>query len=96
MISGYVMMELIQGCKNKIEMGKVQRELAAYRVIWPAPNYCDDALTVFTKHHLSHGAGLLDTLIGYTAISLTIPLYTFNKKHYRFIPELQAIQPYER
>lgn len=96
MLSGYVMMELIQGCKNRTEQERLQRDLTAYRVIWPAPDDCDEALVVFTKYRLSHNAGLLDTLIGQTAISLAIPLHTFNKKHYHFIPRLQTIQPYER
>jgi len=41
-------MELIQGCRNKVEQEKVQRELATYGVVWPAPADCDDALEVFT------------------------------------------------
>ena len=95
-LPGYVMMELIQGCKNKIEQEKLQRELAAYGVVWPAPDDCDEALTVFAEYRLSHNAGLLDTLIGQTSVALAAPLHTFNKKHYGFIPRLQTIQPYER
>lgn len=38
----------------------------------------------------------LDALIGQIAVALRVPLYTFNQKHYRFIPELRTIQPYEK
>jgi hypothetical protein len=95
-LPGYVVMELIQGCRNKAEQEKVQRELATYGIVWPTPADCDEALSVFTEYHLSHNAGLLDVLIGQIAVALRVPLYTFNQKHYHFIPELRTIQPYEK
>ena len=96
LLSGYVMMELIQGCRNKIEQERLQHELATYGIVWLAPVDCSKALDVFTEYHLSDNAGLLDVLIGQTAVAWSVPLYTFNQKHYRFIPELQTIQPYEK
>jgi len=96
LLPGYVVMELIQGCRNKVEQERLRRELATYGIVWPAPADCDEALDVFTEYHLSHNAGLLDVLIGQTAVALEVPLYTFNQKHYRFIPGLQTIQPYEK
>jgi len=96
LLPGYVVMELIQGCRNKVEQERLRRELATYGIVWPVPADCDEALDVFTEYHLSHNAGLLDVLIGQTAVALEVPLYTFNQKHYRFIPGLQTIQPYEK
>jgi len=96
LLPGYVVMELIQGCRNKVEQKRLQRELATYGVAWLAPADCDKALDIFTEYHLSHNAGLLDVLIGQTAVALRAPLYTFNQKHYRFVPGLQTIQPYEK
>ncbi|MDM8516302.1 PIN domain-containing protein [Desulfobacterales bacterium HSG16] len=95
-LPGYVVMELIQGCRNKVEQDRLQRELAAYGIAWPSSEDCDKALEIFTCYRLSHNAGLLDVLIGQTAVALDIPLYTFNQKHYRFIPGLQTVQPYEK
>ncbi len=95
-LPGYVVMELIQGCRNKIEQERLQQELAICGVVWPSPENCDKALEVFTQYRLSHNAGLLDVLIGQTSVALGIPLCTFNQKHYQFIPGLQTIQPYER
>jgi predicted nucleic acid-binding protein len=96
LLPGYVVMELIQGCRNKVEQERLRRELATYGIVWPTPADCDEALDIFTAYHLSHNAGLLDVLIGQTAVALGVPLYTFNQKHYRFIPRLQTIQPYEK
>lgn len=95
-VSGYVVMELIQGCRNKAEQDRVQRELATYGVVWLSPTDCDQALEVFAGYRLSHNAGLLDVLIGQTAVALGVPLHTFNERHYSFIPGVQTIQPYTK
>ena len=49
-----------------------------------------------SEYHLSHSIGLLDALIGLTAVAVNLPLYTFNQKHYSMIPNLHTIQPYEK
>lgn len=95
-LPGYVVMELIQGCRNKREQEQLQRSVALYGTIWLSPADCDRALNVFTEYRLSHNAGVLDVLIGQTAVALGTPLYTFNQKHYQFMPDLQIAQPYEK
>ncbi len=89
-------MELIQGCRNKPEQEKMERELKACNVVWPSPETCNEALSVFASSHLSHGLGLLDALIGQIAVSLDMPLYTFNQKHYAVVPRLRTVQPYNK
>lgn len=93
---GYVVMELIQGCRDKAEQEMLQPELATYGVVGPTPTDCNAGLDILAEYHLSHGAGLLDALIGQTSVALNIPLYTFNQRHYRFIPGLRTAQPYEK
>jgi len=95
-LPGFVVMELVQGCRNKEEQQHLCRAIIPYGVVWLTPDDCDRALEVFLKYRLSHGAGLLDVLIAQTAIALGVPLYTFNQKHYRFMKGLQTVQPYTR
>jgi hypothetical protein len=95
-LPGFVVMELIQGCRNRAEQEKVERELGAYGVVWPSPETCNEALSVFTRYHLSHGLGILNALIGQMAVALDLPLYTFNQKHYAPIPNLKTVQPYKK
>lgn len=95
-VSGYVAMELIQGCRSKAEQARVQRGFSAYEIVWLSPADCDRALGVFATYRLSHNAGLLDALIGQTAIALGVPLHTFNQRHYSFIPGMQTVQPYAK
>ena len=53
LLSGYVVMELIQGCRNKAEQEKVQGELATYGVVWPAPADCDEGRSAFSQSIIS-------------------------------------------
>jgi hypothetical protein len=64
------------------------------RIFWPTQADCQRALTDYSAYRLSHGIGLLDVLIGHTAVGLNEPLATFNIKHYRVITGLIAVQPY--
>lgn len=96
LLPGFVVIELLQGCRNKAEQEQIEKELQAYAVVWPSPETCNAALAVFAGAHLSHGLGMLDALIGQTAVALHLPLYTFNHKHYAAVPHLQTVQPYNK
>lgn len=96
LLPGFVVMELLQGCRNKVEQEQIEKTLQAYAVAWPSSETCDKALAVFGGVHLSHGLGMLDALIGQTAVALQVPLHTFNQKHYITIPHLQTVQPYTK
>jgi predicted nucleic acid-binding protein len=93
-LPGLVAMELIQGCQSLAEQRHVENELLRFQLHWPTSADCARALTDFSGYHLSHNLGLLDALIGETAVGLAITLATFNIKHYSVIPGLQTIQPY--
>ncbi|TAE59067.1 MAG: type II toxin-antitoxin system VapC family toxin [Nostocales cyanobacterium] len=95
-LPGYVAMELMQGCKNKLELQEIRKFIANVEVIWPTPETCDQALEIFANYHLSHNLGLIDALIGQTSIACGLPLHTFNVKHYAVIPGLITVQPYQR
>ena len=96
LLPGFVVMELTQGCRTQVDQKRLQKALAPYGVIWPPPDVCDEALRVFARFYLSHGLGIIDALIGQLAVSLDLPLHTFNQKHYAAIPRLRVVQPYPR
>lgn len=95
-LPGFVVMELLQGCSNKNEQEQVENVLAKFEAAWPSPETCDEAVTIFARYHLSHQVGVLDALIGQTAVALNLPLHTFNRKHYAVIPNLTVIEPYNK
>ncbi len=95
-LPGYVVMELMQGCTNKVELRELKKFIADFEVIWPSSEICNEALEVFSQYNLSHNLGLLDALIGQIAVALGLPLHTFNRKHYTTIPNLVTVQPYQK
>ena len=96
LLPGFVVMELTQGCRTQADQKRLQKALAPYGVIWPPPDVCDEALKVFARFYLSHSLGIIDALIGQLAVSLDLPLFTFNQKHYAAIAGLRVVQPYAR
>ena len=95
-LPGFVLMELIQGCKTKKEQQSLSKELDSYKILWPSHSDCNDAVKLFTRYRLSHHIGIIDVLIGQLALSFDLSLHTFNKKHYEPIPRLTTVQPYTK
>ncbi len=95
-VPGIVVMELIQDAQNAQQVRKALKLVAPLPIVWSSEADCNRALSDFTAYHLSHGLGLLDSLIAACAIGLSATLCTFNIKHYRNVPGLLLKQPYTR
>jgi predicted nucleic acid-binding protein len=95
-LPGIVMMELIQGCRTKLEQQRMQKTLKSFPLLWPSHAACNSALKHFAATYPSHGIGILDAIIAEIAVESGFPLHTFNQKHYLPHPLLQTIQPYIR
>ncbi len=95
-LPGFAAMEMLQGCQNKRDQRTVLDQIDQYSVLWASPSACAEALRLFAQYRLSHNLGLLDALIAALALELDAALHTFNEKHYRPIPGLETVQPYER
>jgi predicted nucleic acid-binding protein len=95
-LPGYVYLELIKGCRTKKEIQSITKKFGLFDRVWLSQENCELALQGFAKSHLSKGTGIIDILIAHTALSLNLPLYTFNVKHYSGISKLKTIQPYSR
>lgn len=75
---------------------KALKLVAPLQVVWPTENDCARALSDFATYHLSHGLGLLDSLIAACALGRSATLCTFNLKHYNVVPGLVVVEPYTR
>lgn len=95
-VPGFVVMELIQNAQNSRQLRSTLKLVAPMPVVWPTEPECQQALSDFTKYHLSHGLGLLDALIAACAVGRSAMLCTFNTKHYQVVPRLNLSQPYTR
>jgi predicted nucleic acid-binding protein len=95
-VPGFVAMELIQDARNAQQVRQALKLIAPFQIVWPTAADCQRALTDFTAFHLSHNLGLLDALIAACAVGMSAVLCTFNNKHYRVVPGLSTVQPYDR
>lgn len=87
-------MELIQGAQNTQQVRQALKLVAPMPIVWPTETDCARALSDFSVFHLSHGLGLLDSLIAACALGHSATLCTFNSKHYRAVPGLSILEPY--
>ena len=89
-LSAVSYMELIQGVRDKAELGVLRRALH----YWGANVQLLDqdisarAIFLMETYALSHGLQMADALIGATALSLGATLVTANDKHYRMMDGL--------
>ncbi len=95
-VSGFTVMELIQDAPSSQHVRKALKLVSPFPIVWPSEPECGRALADFTAYHLSHGLGLLDSLIAACAIGRSATLCTFNVRHYAFVPGLVTEQPYRR
>jgi predicted nucleic acid-binding protein len=95
-VSGFVVMELIQDVQNSRQVRSALKLVAPLQIVWPSEADCMRALSDFAAFHLSHGLGLLDSMIAASSIGKSATLYTFNAKHYRVVPGIKLAEPYVR
>jgi predicted nucleic acid-binding protein len=95
-VLGFVAMELIFGSRNSADLADTEQWHARFRTVWLEPELCQKARETLARIHLTNAIGVIDMLAAQVALSLDLPLYTFNEKHFRVVPGLRIIQPYSR
>ena len=95
-IPGVVAMELIVGCRNQTELQRIQKFLGTFNVVWPEAHGFASAYDLLADHRLTSGLSIPDCLIAAMALARRIRLYTFNAKHFKSVPGLDAQEPYTR
>ena len=82
-------MELLQGARNKNELRAIEKKLRSFRLLDMQQVIFDLATDYIRTYRLSQGLALPDAVIGATAIYYQIPLFTYNRKDFKFLPEIQ-------
>ena len=85
-------MELLQGMENKVELSDMLQKISMYHIIEINRNISLLARQFIHKYALSHNLKIPDALIGATAIAYNLPLYTYNIKDFRFLPDITLFQ----
>jgi predicted nucleic acid-binding protein len=95
-VPGYVLLELMEGCRNLREMKNLRVRTASFQVYWPNEEDLDHLLAIYPEAYLSHHLDVIDGLNAACALGHGAVLCTFNQKHFKAIPNLKTEQPYER
>jgi tRNA(fMet)-specific endonuclease VapC len=90
-ISSITAAEFMVGAKDKADFKKIEKQLSKYSIIPVNNDISDIFLDIFKSLTLSHRPGIADTLIAATALYYHLPLYTYNKKHFQFIPGIELL-----
>ena len=96
-ISAVTYIELAQGCRDKADLARLKKGLAARHteIVPITPPISARAADLIDSLALSHGLRLADALIGATAIELGATLVTANVKHFTAVKGLniEAFEP---
>ena len=91
-ISAVTYIELAQGCRDKADLVRLKKGLAARNteIVPITPAISERAVELIDRPALSHGMRLADALIGATAIEINATLITANVKHFGAVEVLKV------
>lgn len=82
-------MELLQGMGNKLELQKMQKTIKQFHIIDFTKEVSSLSVNLISKFSLSHNLQIPDAIIGATAITFNLPLFTYNVKDFKFMPNIR-------
>jgi len=84
-INSIIEMEFIYGALNKNELKKIEKILNNFYLIELNQNIFDLSTTLMRKYSLSHDMTVYDAIIAATAMVYDLPLWTHNKKDFKYL-----------
>jgi predicted nucleic acid-binding protein len=94
-VSVIAVLEVLFGARDRFELRRIQAFLQGFPVAWGTPTDFQLAMS-YARLRLSNGMGILDALTAAIAIRNNQKLATFNVKHFKDVPNLTTVQPYQR
>jgi Predicted nucleic acid-binding protein, contains PIN domain len=90
-ISVITYMEIVQGMRNKSELGSFIKQLTKWdaNIIQISKDISTRAMIYVEEYFLSSSMELADALIAATCVNNSEILLTANEKHYKHIPTMQ-------
>jgi predicted nucleic acid-binding protein len=90
-ISVITVMELIQGVDNKEQLQKFKKKIKHYTIVNFTKEVSELSLQLIMDYKLSHNLQIPDAIIAATSVIYGIPLFTYNLKDFKYIPEIQIM-----
>ncbi|MFN0111629.1 MAG: type II toxin-antitoxin system VapC family toxin [Blastocatellia bacterium] len=92
-ISAITEMELVVGCRDKIELRKLEKFLQLFAILAVKETISSQAVRLLRQYRLSHGLLIPDALIAATTLDYGVALISKNQRDFRFITDLNLL-PY--
>ena len=90
-ISSITVMELIIGARNKQEVSILNEFIELFEIIHIDATISTLAMQLVTNYAKSHTLDIPDSLIAATALVNHAQFFTYNRKDFQFIPNLDLI-----
>jgi len=84
-INSIVQLEFLSGALNKRELKKLNTILENFQLLDTDQDIMNLSVALMNKYGLSHGMGVYDAIIAATCMVYDLPLWTHNKKDFRFL-----------
>ena len=90
-ISAITVMEIYFGALNKQELKKLKQFVSSFDVISLNENISNIATNLIYKYTKSHTLDIPDALIASASIFINTPLFTYNKKYFKYINDIELL-----
>jgi len=77
--------EIIVGAKNKRDLATTNKKISDFPMLDIDQDIMDLSTKLLNKYGLSHGMSVYDSIIASTCLIYNLPLWTHNKKDFRFL-----------
>lgn len=84
-INSIVQLELLSGVLNKRELKKINKILAKCELMELNQDILNLSVQLMNEYALSHNMGIYDSIIASSCMIYDLPLWTYNKKDFRFL-----------
>ncbi len=88
LIPSISVMELYRGMRNKTELAQMKKKLRSYNILHYNEDVSALAIKLVLDYKLSHDLAIPDAIIGAMSVVYDIPLFTYNVKDFKFIPNI--------
>ena len=90
-ISSIVKLEFKVGALNKKELKKINKILSKVQLLETDQDIFDLADKLIDNYALSHNMGIYDAIITATCLVYDLPLWTYNKRDFKFIDGVNIV-----
>jgi hypothetical protein len=90
-VSVVTVMELIEGIDNKEQLQRLKKKIKHYAIVDFSREVSSLALHLVEDYKLSQNIQIPDAIIAATAVINKIPLFTYNTKDFKYIPNIVLI-----